>query len=588
MRRDVVCSASAWNFAQMEDVWRHFKPQTPYGRDRAAEKTVYVEPDALVSLYDDVEAFGAFVERLGPDRSRLDKISWHLGRLPRLPVLAGETTAEGQRKSASGPKDTTYESAVDIFLYKKFLANYSRLCDLVDEKTREHFAMEFRSGDILSLLSLGGSDAETFYISEKYDSRLLGIRNSIAEIGCQIEEKRARAAGAVKEALGIDFSGRDFVTVPRATGLELLKRGDLNSKWHLYIEVNDEYSFMARLVPDSGMLLLESERSKLYETERTIEDIIIADLSERLKAEAASVSAYVGIVSRFDLAKSRFELEKKYNLRRPAFIAGDRNRSQEESGVRTDVRQGVFIPLYAECGKMGTKYTPLDITLDRNAAVIFGSNMGGKTVVLKSLLFFQLMAQTGLGVPAASYATTLFSSIDYVGDRPDTAAKGLSSFGFEVRALSDILEKAASHTCLVAFDEFAQTTSSREAEALLSSVVSFFARAQKPCLALFATHFQGVARDKDTLYFRMAGLDIEAARRYFGELADNAGAYSLAERIKNINTIMRYYVVPEDIERGGADTDGSDALEVASLLGLDEKILAAAKAYRSGTGRGSR
>jgi len=588
MRRDVVCSASAWNFAQMEDVWRHFKPQTPYGRDRVAEKTVYVEPDVLASLYDDVEAFGDFVERLGPDRSRLDKISWHLGRIPRLPVLWGEATTDGQRQSVSGPKDKTYESAVDIFLYKKFLANYSKLCDLVDAKTRDHFALEFKSGDILSLLSLGGSDAETFYISEKYDSRLLEIRNSIAEIGRKIEAKRTRAAETVKETLGIDFSGRDFVTVPRATGLELLKRDDLNSKWHLYIEVNDEYSFIARLVPDSEMLMLESERSKLYETERIIEDAVIADLSERLKAESALVEAYVGIVSRFDLAKSRFELGKKYNLRRPAFVAGDRGRGQEERGIRMVVRQGIFIPLCAECGKMGTKYTPLDIALNRNAAVIFGSNMGGKTVVLKSLLFFQLMAQTGLGVPAASYVTTLFSAIDYVGDRPDTAAKGLSSFGFEVRALSDIVEKAASRTCLVAFDEFAQTTSSREAEALLSSVVSFFSRAQKPCLALFATHFQGLARDTAALYFRMAGLDVAAARRYFGELADSAGAYSLAERIKNINTIMRYYVVPEDAEKGAADADGSDALEVASLLGLDEKILAAARAYRCGAGRGNR
>ncbi|HNX72922.1 MAG TPA: hypothetical protein PK759_02340, partial [Spirochaetales bacterium] len=81
-------SRAAWNFAQMDEVWRQFRPQTPYGKDFAAEKCVYACTEDLMSAYEDVRVYGEFATSCLVDRPQsaaLDKIQWHLGRIPRLP-----------------------------------------------------------------------------------------------------------------------------------------------------------------------------------------------------------------------------------------------------------------------------------------------------------------------------------------------------------------------------------------------------------------------------------------------------------------------------------------------------------------------
>lgn len=584
-------SRAAWNFAQMDEVWRQFRPQTPYGKDFAAEKCVYACAEDLASAYEDVRVYGEFATHCLLDRPQsatMDKIQWHFGRIPRLPPFG---LAPFFTSALAAP--------VDIFLYKKFLSNYAALCGLLDSTTRAHFGLQFESDELLQLLLQGGSDPETFFVSEKYDSRLTTIRQAIADLGDQILRERTKLVQAVKKEFGIDLEDRDFVTIPHEQGLALLAQSDLAARWRLVVEANDEYSFVVRLLPSPELVTLQGKRETLYETERSIENEVVLRLSQRVLAEAEQMSRYCEALRRLDVARARYELKKKYSLAFPVFLNGDKD--DDASQVRLKIRRGRFLPLCTECEKMGTQYTPLELEQEKNALVLFGSNMGGKTVVLKTVLFLQLMAQTGLGVPADKYETTVFDSIDYVGERPDMVAKGLSSFGFEVQTLSELVEKQRSQRCLVAFDEFAQTTSSEDAEALLSAVVHYFSRPAKPSLALFATHFHGLVLDKEAYYCRMAGLDKEAADRIFSESAHKESAQSesahkenadksadngecvgegIAARIRTINRLMRYEVIPlarEDLRLA----QSSDALLVASLLGLDSEILAMAERYRA-------
>ena len=590
-------SRAAWNFAQMDEVWRQFRPQTPYGKDFAAEKCVYACTEDLMSAYEDVRVYGEFATSCLVDRPQsaaLDKIQWHLGRIPRLPPFGLPSSG---LPSSGLPSFSALSAPVDIFLYKKFLSNYAALCGLLDSTTRAHFGLQFESSELLQLLLQGGSDPETFFVSEKYDSRLTIVRQSIADLGSQIREERTKLVQAVKKEFGIDLEDRDFVTIPHEQGLALLAQVDLADRWRLVVEANDEYSFIVRLLPSPELVTLQGKRETLYEKERSIENEVVIRLSQHVLAEAEQMSRYCDALRRLDVAKARYELKKKYSLEFPVFFNGDKD--EDASQVRVKIRQGRFLPLCTECEKMGTQYTPLELELEKNALVLFGSNMGGKTVVLKTVLFLQLMAQTGLGVPADKYETSVFDSIDYVGERPDMVAKGLSSFGFEVQTLSELVEKQRSQRCLVAFDEFAQTTSSEDAEALLSAVVHYFSRPAKPSLALFATHFHGLVLDEEAHYCRMAGLDKEAADRIFSESAQKKNAdkgadkgadksadkaadvgEGISARIRTINRLMRYEVIPlarEDLHVA----QSSDALLVASLLGLDSEILAAAERYRA-------
>jgi DNA mismatch repair ATPase MutS len=261
------------------------------------------------------------------------------------------------------------------------------------------------------------------------------------------------------------------------------------------------------------------------------------------------------------------------------------------------VEAGRFLPLVDDCASMGTGYTPVSLELRHSAAVISGSNMGGKTVALQSLLFFQILAQSGMYVPAARYEGKLYDFIEYVGEGGGGGgSRGLSGFGREMKDLSGILHKAESGACLAAFDEFARTTGSEEAEALLSEVVGRFAGALR-CTALFATHFGRIERDGNVQWLRMAGLDRKAAREFFGagsadtlgvEPRDASGEETDAAsdaRLRDINRLMRYEIIEDEPGRGGASAS-SDALEIATLLGLDASLVAGARRRLAARGGG--
>jgi DNA mismatch repair ATPase MutS len=199
--------------------------------------------------------------------------------------------------------------------------------------------------------------------------------------------------------------------------------------------------------------------------------------------------------------------------------------------------------------------------------------MGGKTVALETLVFMQVLAQAGFFVPAASFDAPVAPLIHYVGelrrttlkDRPE--GEGLSGFGFEIRSFVEAWEESREGAFMV-LDEFARTTSSHEAEAILTAVVSALVE-RKGLRSVFSTHFRGVGRLAGVRYLRVRGLDREAARC---TICDDEGE-PLRDRIRRINGMMEYGLVDDT----GPGPGGSDAVAIASLLGLDRGIVARAE-----------
>jgi hypothetical protein len=87
-------------------------------------------------------------------------------------------------------------------------------------------------------------------------------------------------------------------------------------------------------------------------------------------------------------------------------------------------------------------------------------------------------------------------------------------------------------------------------------------------IALFSTHFRGVRRISGTQYLRMKGLN--RASLDFQE----AEGVSLDERIRLINRHMEHRLVPDD-----ENQDVSDAIAVATLLGMDPGVSRRAEHY---------
>lgn len=530
--------ADAWSFSRVEEFWDLYRPYTPYGKDERDERRVHSDRAAVERLLDRTETAAAWLDSTREDPAARDRAGYYLKRMPRLPSSA----------------KAEYELA-EIFQVKKFLADYEGLRSALDEETRTVFGLGPAASDLAAELAKGGSDPETFFVSDVYDPALAEVRTAIARTDADLEAARLSAETRLAARHGVRLSGRDFALVPRAAAEALLADRDL-----AVVEPYDDRLYLVRPAADSRVLGLRDRRDELAARERHLEDGVLLRLSALVAAALPEIRAAAERTRDFDLALARARMVRDLGLVRPDLSSeGD-----------WELVEGRFLPCEAECRDLGLSYTPLSARFGKPVTTIFGSNMGGKTVALKTVLFFQILAQAGFHVPAASFRTRVYARLSYVGELAGERLAGLSGFGFEIHRFIRAWEGMGDGGCLAVFDEFARTTSSREAEALLSAAQAELA-AKPGVKSFFATHFRGLARSPDVDYLRMKGLDRKAASECLEADAPRA------ERLARINRHMRYELEPDAEGPGPAD-----ALTVAALLGLPGEIVRKAEAVIGG------
>jgi len=538
----------AWAFARVDEFWKYYTPFTPWGRDERDSWQVFNDRAVIEAKYDDIELAITWIRTHDGDPVLLDRMSFHLKRIPRFPTAIRESC-----------------ELTELFQVKKFIANYRGVLaglgtDLSQKFGFGQIGQGTPIGTLSEVLSKGGPDSETFYLSDGFDPDLASFRKGIAKVDAVISNEKAFAEVHAAKMYGIYFDGREFLVVPKESALDMASSGG-----QFALEPYDNSRYIVRILPSVAMLEALGERERLRQAEQVAEDLVIARISMLAREALPFLLRAMDAVTRWDLARAGAVLALSLGMVRPAM--------DSVAMVLSDAR---FIPCQDECTRLGLDYTPLSSRFDGQAVVLFGSNMGGKTVMLQTVLFFQLVAQAGLFVPARNFRSCIYDRIEYVGERSGERLEGLSGFGLEVWRLGKVRD--ANGSALVAFDELARTTGSHEAEALLSAVVEVYSSkssevpSQVLDRAFFATHFRGVARLSGAEYRSMRGLDRNAV---VAALSDSdIKSSQLAERLSGINRFMRYEVIDDD----GSSAE-SDALSIAALLGLDAGIVERAQWY---------
>jgi DNA mismatch repair protein MutS2 len=128
---------------------------------------------------------------------------------------------------------------------------------------------------------------------------------------------------------------------------------------------------------------------------------------------------------------------------------------------------------------MRREAVPLDFELGESfdAVIISGPNMGGKTVVLKTVGLLCLLAYAGIPIPASSSSTIgAFANIEcIIGDEQSIAAD-LSSFSAHLQALK-AAARAANRRTLVLVDEIGAGTEPAAGAAIAQAFVESLIRA---------------------------------------------------------------------------------------------------------------
>jgi len=350
---------------------------------------------------------------------------------------------------------------------------------------------------------------------------------------------RGRRVAAIAQALGREISGTEFIVM----------RADLDGALPAGIRVVREAPtyVLCEIDADEATLAALGRREDAAAAVAAAEERVRAALGDVVRMHAAALDASTANFGSNDVAIAAARFTQQHRCVVAEIVASP----------AISFEDGVYSPLAHELERQGRAFTPITVSL-ADAAVLSGPNMGGKSVALRTCGFIALCAALGLPVPAKRARVALFGEIAWLGAGTDGDGGGLlSSFAREVVRLRDALERDNA-PALALLDEFARTTTPREGRAIVIAVIA--ALRNRGALAFAATHLSGIAEGARVRHFAVRGLRGIPERPATDDL--NAALETLAASMD--------YTIEEVGENGERR---SDAIALASLLGLDEALV---------------
>ncbi len=225
---------------------------------------------------------------------------------------------------------------------------------------------------------------------------------------------------------------------------------------------NNQKYFMDNIVTIKRYVAEEKE-----EMER-----ILRQLTQNVGQEAAALLATLEIFTKIDVICAKALLAQEQHAVRPMLVLNG----------KVDIHQGRHPLLNKDT------VVPLDVQLGEKFSMLLitGPNTGGKTVALKAVGLFALMAQTGMFIPALSATLPVFRAVYAdIGDE-QSIEQSLSTFSAHMTNLISILNEVKDGD-LVLIDEICAGTDPNEGAALAMSMLEHLH--EEKVLTMVTTHY---------------------------------------------------------------------------------------------------
>ena len=265
-----------------------------------------------------------------------------------------------------------------------------------------------------------------------------------------------------------------------------------------------------------------------------IEEGVRRDLSKQLYRFAKPLEEAQMALARIDMNLAKALQMKQLGLCFPTISKDD-----------TSHYEAMFHPQVKDALEMRKRaFQPVSLTYGQKPTLITGANMGGKTVVLKTLTLCQYLFQYGFGIPAQSADIAVKDEIYFcIGDE-QSIEKGLSSFAAEMKNIDAVIKASRENRKIVALiDEPARTTNPTEGTALVSALVKVL-RGENVSLVM-TTHYD--IEPTDARCLRVKGFE---------------------------NGTMNYELV--EVQDGEVP---HEALNIAESLGIDSEWISEARRF---------
>ena len=243
--------------------------------------------------------------------------------------------------------------------------------------------------------------------------------------------------------------------------------------FYIYDSYSEELAVLRKKLKEKDFY-----QEEIYNKVMEVEDAIRAKLSEALKPFVHDLCEALNALADVDLNLAKALQMKELGLCFPTI-----------SNDNVATYKGIFHPevkniLYKE----KREYQKVDIQFGMKPVIIMGANMGGKTIVLKTLAMSQYLLQFGFGIPADSAEMMIYDEIFCLTTDDQSMNKGLSSFAAEMKNIDAVIK--ASHDdkkILALIDEPARSTNPTEGTALVSSLVKLLQ--DKTMSLIVVTHY---------------------------------------------------------------------------------------------------
>ena len=304
-------------------------------------------------------------------------------------------------------------------------------------------------------------------MSDNASEKLYSLRRTIKRLNEQIREKLQSFIRA-----GNNKYLQENIITMRGDRYVLPVKSEYKGQVGGFVHDQSSTGSTVFIEPTAVLELNNALRSATIEEQLEIERIL-AELSQKVGVLYAPLKANESIIVDIDLTYAKAIYAYKTNAIKPSFNA---------SG-RTDIKRGRH-PLISP-----KTVIPVSVSFGYgyNYLLVTGPNTGGKTVTLKMVGLFSVMATCGMYVQAEigteiSYFKNVFCD---VGDE-QSIEQSLSTFSSHMKNIVEITNSVDSD-CLVLIDEIGAGTDPDEGSALARAIIEHLL--DKRSYGIITTHY---------------------------------------------------------------------------------------------------